>query len=335
MAVHAYAAQQAGSTLEPFDYEAGALAPFEVDIRVTHCGVCHSDIHLIDGDWGNRFPVIAGHEIVGIIEAVGSQVTDVALGDRVGVGWQAGSCMTCEWCISGQDNLCPNSVATCQNRFGGFADHVRADSRFTHILPDLLDSEKAAPLLCAGITVYSPLKHFGVTPASRVGVIGIGGLGHLGLQFASAFGCEVTAFSTSPAKAEEARSFGADRFISTTDADALKGAARSLDFILVTVNVQLDWRRYLRILRPNGMLCIVGAIPGDMAIPAAALLDGQKSIRGGEIGSRAAMREMLQFAARHNITAQTEAVPMSEINHAIERVRQNQARYRMVLLNNG
>jgi len=208
-------------------------------------------------------------------------------------------------------------VATCQDRFGGFADFIRTDSRYAFPIPEKLTSENAAPLLCAGITVYSPLATFGVRSSDRVGVIGIGGLGHLGVQFAHKMGCEVTAFSTSPNKADEAKSFGASRFINSKETDQLKSARNSLDFLLCTVNVNLDWRAYLRLLRPNGQLCLVGAIPENMSIHVGALISGQKSVRGGSIGSRAIMREMLEFSARHGIVAQTETMPMNQINDAI------------------
>lgn len=333
MSIRAYGAPGAKIPLEPFVYEPEALGPNDVEINISHCGVCHSDIHILDGDWGAPFPAVAGHEIIGTVSALGEQVTHLKMGQRVGVGWQAGSCLECEWCMRGEENLCPNSRATCRGRYGGFAEAIRVDGRFAHPIPDELETTQAAPLLCAGITVYSPLRHFGVHSTSRVGVIGIGGLGHLGVQFAAAFGCEVTAFSTSPNKEAEARMLGAAHFVASSDVNALKHARNSLDFILCTVNVQLDWNAYLRILRPNGVLCLVGAIPGEISLPVSPIIGGQRSVRGGSIGSRSAMREMLDFAVRHHITAQVETMPMTEINAALERVRGNHARYRVVLTN--
>ena len=328
--INAYAAHDAGQPLQPFTYEPDALGANEVEVTITHCGICHSDIHILDGDWGKNYPAVAGHEIIGNISAIGSQVTSHKIGDRVGVGWLSGSCMNCEWCIQGDVNLCAKGVATCRNRHGGFADKMNTDSRFAFHIPDGLASENAAPLLCGGITVYSPLRHFGITPASRVGIIGIGGLGHLALQFANAFGCEVTAFSTSPEKEAEARTFGAHHFVNSKDSDQLKPLKHTFDVILSTVNVNLDWHPYLRALRPNGMLCFVGAVAGNLEIPHYALAY-QKSIRTGAVGGRTTMIEMLDFANRHNIVAQTEVVPFSEINAALDKVRNNQARYRMVL----
>lgn len=328
--INAYVAHKPNQPLEPFTYEPEELAPHDVEIAITHCGICHSDVHILDGDWGDNYPAVAGHEIIGHVTALGSQVTSLKVGDRVGVGWQSGSCMDCEWCVQGDVNLCAKMVATCKGRFGGFADKIRTDSRFAFPIPDGLSSENAAPLLCGGITVYSPLRHFGITPASKVGVIGIGGLGHLALQFANAFGCEVTAFSTSPDKEAEAKSFGAHHFINTREEGVFKPLKRRYDVILSTVNVNLDWYSYLRALRPNGLLCFVGVTGGKLEIPHHAL-GGQKSIRTGAIGGRTTIREMLEFAERHNIVAQTEVMPVSEVNTALDKVRNNQARYRMVL----
>lgn len=330
MPIHAYAAHEAKAALTPFEYDPAPLGAFEIEIAVTHCGICHSDIHIIDGDWGGKFPVVPGHEIVGTVRAVGSQISHLQEGERVGVGWQSGSCLQCEWCISGYDNLCPNSVATCRGRYGGFADRLIVDGRFAHPIPEALASENAAPLLCGGITVYAPMADYGVSPASRVGVVGIGGLGHLGLQYAAKFGCEVAAFSTSPNKEAEARGFGATRFINSSDPDALKTARNSLDYILVTANVQLDWDAYMRTLRPHGVLCFVGAIPGDFKVSFNAF-GRERRVTNGNIGSRARMREMLDFSARHGVVAQTEAVPFDQINAALDRVRRNEARYRVVL----
>ncbi|MCU0497640.1 MAG: NAD(P)-dependent alcohol dehydrogenase [Anaerolineae bacterium] len=328
MRAHGYAALQQGATLEPYEYDLAALGPNEVRIKVSHCGICHSDVHVID-EWAKHYPVVPGHEVVGIVTEIGSQVRTLTVGQRVGVGWQAESCLACEWCLRGEENLCRNSVATCVDRPGGFADLLQIDHRFAYAIPDNLSSENAAPLLCAGVTVYAPLHRLADSSA-RVGVIGIGGLGHLALQFAAAFGCEVAAFSTTPDKEAEARAFGATRFIVSTDATQMKQATASLDLILCTVNVALDWGLYTRCLRPNGILCFVGALNGKIEVPFGHLMQ-QKSVTGSSIGSRIMMREMLTFAARHGIVAQTEAIPMNEVNAAIEKVRHNQARYRMVL----
>lgn len=327
-----YAARTTGARLEPYEYDLGEPEANEVEIAITHCGVCHTDIHIIDGDWAT-FPAVPGHEIVGVIRNMGANVNGLEIGQRVGVGWQAGSCMHCEWCISGEENLCFSSVDTCVHRPGGYAQAVHVDYRFAHPIPDSLAAEYAAPLLCAGITVYAPMRTHNIAPAARVGVIGIGGLGHLALQYAHAFGCEVTAFSTSPDKEAEAVKFGAHHFIVSSDKDMMKKAANSLDFLLCTVNAQLDWGQYMRILRPNGILCFVGILPGKVEISPGHFTSYQKSVTGSSIGSRTMTREMLEFSARNNILPQIEVMPMSEVNAALDKVRANQMRYRMVLEN--
>jgi uncharacterized zinc-type alcohol dehydrogenase-like protein len=334
MSINAYATPAAKKPLEKFQYEPKELGPHDIEVKITHCGLCHSDIHLIDNDWQiSEYPLVPGHEIIGAVTAVGSEVTSFEQGQRVGIGWQRSSCLRCEWCLKGQENLCPEQQATCVGHHGGFAEMIRADSRFAYAIPDELESENAGPLLCGGITVYSPLRNYGVKPWMKVGVIGIGGLGHLALQFARAIGCEVTAFSSTPEKETEAKSFGAHRFIASKEKGALEKAANSLDFIINTVFAGLDWAAYLNVLRPNGKLCFVGAPPTPIRIFAFPLLVGQKSICGSVIGSRSAIREMLDLAARHGIKTKTEIVPMDQVNAVITKVRENKARYRMVLVN--
>ena len=332
MKIHAFAAQQAGGRLEPFAYEAGPLGGNEVEIAVTHCGICHSDIHLIDNDWHtDRYPLVPGHEVVGTVRALGAAVRGLSAGQRVGIGWQCGSCMQCDSCVRGDHNLCPESLGTCADQHGGFADACRADARFVFPIPDALDSAAVSPLFCGGITVYSPLVHYGVRPAMRVGVMGIGGLGHLALQFSRAFGCEVTAFSSSPEKEAEARKFGAHGFVSLKDKAASQRAARSLDFLFATAPHGMDWDSVMGLLRPDGRLCVVGAVPEPIQLNAFSLIVGRRSLCGSPIGSPAAIREMLEFSARHQIAAQIETLPMDRVNDALERVRANKARYRMVL----
>ncbi|MBZ0273520.1 NAD(P)-dependent alcohol dehydrogenase [bacterium] len=331
-AVNAWAAKAAKGPLVPFTYDAPALGPNDVEIDVTHCGICHSDIHVIDNNWHiTDYPCVPGHEVAGRVAAIGDAVRHLAVGDRVGLGWQAGSCGACEWCVSARENLCPDSVATCVGHYGGYADRVFADARFAFKLPDALNSETAAPLLCGGITVYSPLRHYGITANMRVGVVGIGGLGHLAIRFARAFGCEVTAFSTSPAKEAEARDMGAHHFVPTHDAGALKSRRDSLDFILSTVHNALDWTAYIDALRPDGRLCLVGGPPEPVSFPSFALIGGQKSVSGSVIGGRARINEMLDFAARHGIGAICETMPLADVNAALTRVREGRVRYRMVL----
>jgi len=329
LAVHA-----AGAQLLPYKFDPGELKPNEVEIKISHCGVCHSDIHLIDNDWGiSKYPFIPGHEIVGSVVAAGADVRDRTVGERVGVGWQADSCGICEWCRQGDEHLCAQSQPTCVGRNGGYADRIRVNSRFAIPVPKVLDSENVAPLLCGGITVYSPLRNHGVRPSSRVGVIGIGGLGHMGVQFASAFGAEVTAFSTSKDKEKEAKELGAHHFVNTRDTGALKKVAGSFDFLLSTVSADQDWAAYVNALRPKGTLCIVGAAPSPIQLSAFALIGGQKALSGSPTGSPRDLHEMLDVAARHNVKAITERFSMSKANDAVAKVKKNQVRYRAVLAN--
>lgn len=335
MPITAFAAPRAKAALEKFSYEPKPLGSFDIEVKITHCGICHSDVHLIDNDWGvSSYPLVPGHEIIGVVTQTGSDVRQLKKGDRVGIGWQQSACLECDYCVSGNENFCPNRGATCVANHGGFAETIRTDSRFAFLIPESLPSESAAPLLCAGATVYTPLEHFDVRPHHRVGVVGIGGLGHLAIRFATAFGCEVTAFSTSPDKEKEAKSFGATRFVVSSDAKAMAAAADSLDLILSTVFSAMDWVPYLKTLRLDGTLCLLGAAEKPMEIPAGLLMSGRRRITSSVIGSRATIRNMLDFAARHGIRAQTEVMPLAEVNAAIAKVRHNKARYRMVLRTN-
>jgi uncharacterized zinc-type alcohol dehydrogenase-like protein len=265
---------------------------------------------------------------------MGTQVHHLQMGQRVGIGWQRSTCMTCDYCLSGHEHLCAKRTSICLGRgkYGGYANRVRTDSRFVFAIPASLASDCAAPLLCAGATVYPPLRQ-SVQPWMQVGIIGIGGLGHLALQFANAFGCQVTAFSSSADKAIEASHFGAHHFISSTDTQALTRVKNTFDFILSTVTVNLDWAAYLRLLRPNGQLCLVGMPIGNLQIPVMDLIDGQKRITGSFIGGRALMNEMLTFAANHSIAPQIERMQMAHVNEALVKLRSNLARYRIVLEN--
>ena len=331
MSFHAYAAHARKDSLKPFVYEPAPLGPQDVEVKISHCGICHSDVHLVDGDWGmGSYPMVPGHEIVGTVAALGPEVQHLEVGARVGVGWQRGACLACEACGGGDENLCPGNVATCVGNHGGFADRVRVDGRFAFPIPESLASENAAPLLCGGVTVYSPLRRW-VKPAMRVGVVGIGGLGHMGLQFARAMGCEVTAISSSPDKEPEARGFGAHRFLATREPKALAAAAGTLDFILSTVYVNQDWMGFIAALRPNGVMCLVAAPAEPLSIPVFALLVGQKSVTSSVIGGRPAVRETLEFAARHGVAARTQVRPLAEADAALDETRKGRARYRIVL----
>ena len=330
--IRAWAAHEAAKRVVPFEYDAGPLGDEEVEIKVEHSGLCHSDLSVIDSEWGSsNYPIVGGHEVVGTVVALGAQTKGLQLGQRVGVGWMNQSCQACKNCLGGQPQLCRAGKATIVGHHGGFAERVRAHWLWTCPIPEGLDPAKAGPLLCGGITVFSPFLTFGIKPTHRVGVVGIGGLGHMALKFARAWGCEVTAFTSSDSKRDEALEMGAHRVVSSVDAKAMKAVAGRLDMVLVTVNVMLNWRALMSTLAPNGRLHLVGVLPQPMEIDAFPLIGGQRSISGSPTGSRQDIDTMLEFAARHGIEPQTEHFPMSRINDALDHLRAGKARYRVVL----
>ena len=332
--IRGLAAHAAGAQLLPYKYAVEGLGPQEVEVKISHCGVCYSDLHLINNDWGlSKYPFIPGHEIVGTVTGVGSAVSDRTVGQRVGIGWQADSCGICEWCRKGEEHLCAKAQPTCIGRNGGYADAIRVNSKFAIPVPEGMESENVAPLLCGGITVYSPLRNWGARPSSRVGVVGIGGLGHMALQFARAFGCEVTAFSTSKDKEAEALSLGAHKFINTRENGGLKKAAGTFDLILSTVSGDEDFQSFVNALRPKGTLVILGASPSPVQIAGFSLISGQKAVAGSPTGSPSDLAEMLDVAARHGVKAITEKFAMKDANKAVEKVKKGQVRYRAVLAN--
>ena len=330
--IRAWAAQEAAKPLVNFDYDPGPLGVEEVEIRVEHTGLCHSDLSVIDNEWGSsRYPTVGGHEVVGTVVALGPNARGLKLGQRVGLGWMSESCMTCRACLNGEPQLCRASRPTIIGHHGGFAERVRAHWLWVCPIPEGLDPAKAGPLLCGGITVFSPFLNFDIKPTHRVGVVGIGGLGHLALKFARAWGCEVTAFTSSESKRDEALTLGAHQVVSSVDAKAMKQLAGRLDMVLVTVNVMLNWRALMSTLAPNGRLHLVGVLPQPMEVDAFPLIGGQRSVSGSPTGSRQDIDTMLEFAARHGIEPQTEHYPMSRINDALEHLRAGKARYRVVL----
>jgi len=330
--IHAYAAHEPAGKLEPFEYVPGDLAPGQVEIDVLSCGICHSDLSMLDNQWEMAsFPLVPGHEVVGKVAAVGDGVTNVAVGDTVGLGWYSGSCLGCYRCMSGDHNLCAGAEGTIVGRHGGFGDTVRCQAEWAIPLPEELDVAKAGPLFCGGITVFNPIVQFDVRPTDRVGVIGIGGLGHMAVQFLSKWGCDITAFTSTDAKADEAQKLGAHRVVNSRDPVQLEAVAGSFDFILSTVNVDLDWASYLAALGPRGRLHSVGAVPSPIPVPAFGIIPGQKSVSGSPLGSPATIATMLEFCARHGIEAVTEHFPMSQVNDAMEHLRAGKARYRIVL----
>ncbi len=330
--INAYAAHEPGGMLVPFTYEPGPLDSDAVDIEVESCGICHSDLSMLDNDWRiTEYPFVPGHEVIGIIRAVGDNVNHLHRGNRVGLGWHAGYCMTCPACQSGDHNLCAEAEGTIISHHGGFADRVRARAASVVPLPEGIAAASAGPLFCGGITVFNPLLQFDVKPTQRVGVIGIGGLGHLALQFLKAWGCEVTAFTSSADKAAEALKMGATATIASGDPAALKAASGYFDLLLSTVNVKLDWNAYIATLRPKGRLHFVGATLDSLDIGVFPLIVGQRSLSGSPVGSPASIAKMLEFCARHGIEPRTESYPFKQVNEAIARLRSGQARYRVVL----
>lgn len=332
--IRAYAAHEAKAPLELIEYEPGEIGPRDVEIDVETCGICHSDLSMLNDEWQfSDYPLVAGHEVVGRVARLGEAVGDLEVGQTVGLGWFSGSCMTCPQCMGGDHNLCGSREQTIVGRPGGFADKVRCRAEWAIPIPDGMDAQKAGPLFCGGITVFNPIVQLGVRPTDRVGVIGIGGLGHMALQFLAKWGCEVTAFTSSESKAEEARNLGAHHVVSSRDASALERVAGTYDLILSTVNVDLQWEHYFEALGPKGRLHTVGAVPSPIPTAAFTLITGQKGVSGSPLGSPETTRQMLEFCARHDIQAVTEHFPMSRINDALEHLASGQARYRVVVEN--
>lgn len=332
MMVKAYAAMQAKGKLEDYTFEFGAIGSDEVEIAVDYCGLCSSDVSMIDNAWGrSTYPLVPGHEVVGTVSMVGDHVSNVAIGDVVGLGWHSDYCMVCDTCMSGDHNLCPSVAPTIVGRHGGFADRVRANAASVVKLPASLDRSSAGPLFCGGITVFNPLVQYNIKPTDKVAVIGIGGLGHLALKFMSAWGCEVTAFTSSEAKKQEALEMGASQTINSTEPEEIAQHASSFDLILSTVGVSLDWTAYIGTLKPKGRLHLVGITLEPIEIGVMSLLRTQKSLSASPVGSPATIAKMLEFAAMHKIAPQVEMFKASEINEAVARLESGQARYRVVI----
>jgi|TARA_B110000977_G_C10983897_1_gene457189 uncharacterized zinc-type alcohol dehydrogenase-like protein len=330
--IKAFAATTPGGKLESFEYDPGSLAAGEVEINVEHCGICHSDLSMLNNDWGiTQYPFVPGHEVVGTIGAIGADVTHLKIGQRVGLGWHSDYCCTCGSCLEGDHNLCLTANGTIIGRHGGFAEQVRASAISVVALPDGLDPAKAGPLFCGGITVFNPLIQFDIKPTSKVAVIGIGGLGHMALGFLNAWGCEVTAFTSSDSKREEALQMGAHHILNSRNADELTAAAGSFDLILSTVNVKLDWNSYLGTLKPKGRLHFLGATLEPLDLGAMSLITGQLNVSGSPVGSPASIAKMLDFAALHQLDPVTEHFRFDQVNQAIEYLESGKARYRIVL----
>lgn len=332
--VAGYAASEPGKALSPITYTLPALGDYEVQIAITHCGVCYTDIQGIDDHYGiSTYPFVPGHEIVGTVEAIGPKVRGLRRGERVGVGWQGRSCLECEWCLQGEEHLC-RDIENCATwkPYGGFSSSVVVDGRFAYPLPEGMPAEHAAVLMCAGVSVYAPLTRYVPEGGQKVGVIGVGGLGHLAIQFAHALGCQVTAMSSSPGKREEALAFGADDFIDIRDAGRLREAALTFDLLLYTSHGRADWTSLLNCLATKGRLVVVGFSDEPVTFEPLELVVHQMSISGSLIGSRATMRDMLSFAHSHSIAPEVQVLPMNQVNEAIRRLKANEVRYRIVLV---
>ena len=326
--IKAYAAQSPGGVLERFEFERGPLLSNEVDIEVLHCGICHSDLSMLNNDWEiTEYPFVGGHEVIGKIKQVGAEVKHLQEGEIVGLGWHAGYCMTCDCCMQGHHNLCHESESTVVGRYGGFSTEVRAKAHSVIALPKELPPEVAGPLFCGGITVFTPLLQYDIKPTSRVGVIGIGGLGHLALQFLKAWGCEVTAFTSNEAKKQEALALGAHHTVDSRHGEI----QQKYDLIISTVNIKLDWDRYVSALAPNGRLHFVGATLDPLDIHVSPMIAGQRSMSASLVGSPAGISTMLEFAARHQIKPVVEHFQFDQINEALAHLRDGKAKYRIVL----
>jgi uncharacterized zinc-type alcohol dehydrogenase-like protein len=329
--IRAMAADGAQSPLRPFSYDPGPLGDEQVEIAVEYCGLCHSDYSMLHNEFQlTRYPFVPGHEAIGTVVALGEHAKSVALGQRVGLGWNSGSCLYCRSCLQGNHNLCETLEMTIMGRYGAFATRVRCHWLWATPIPEGLDSAITGPLLCGGITVFNPLIQFDINPTSRVGVIGIGGLGHMALQFLNKWGCHVTAFTTSDSKADEAKKMGAHAVLNTRSEEQLKQAANSLDFILSTVMAPLNLDAYLGALAPRGRFHTVGFLP-SLNVSTLPFILKQLEFSGSPSGSPGTVKKMLDFCALHGIAPITEEFPMSQANQAFERLESGQARYRIVL----
>ncbi len=340
--VSGYAAQSATDPVAPFDFTRRDPRPDDVSIDILYCGVCHTDIHTTRNDWGySTYPIVPGHEIIGRVTAVGPDVTNFKLGDTVGVGVLVDSCRECDACLAGLEvyceNICTQTYGSTDRHdglptYGGYSDKIIVSDRFVLHIPEGLDPKSAGPLLCAGITTYSPLKHWKIGPGHKVAVVGLGGLGHMALKFAKAMGAEVTLFTRSVGKEDEARRLGADHVVLSTDPGQMAGAANSFHFIVDTVPTSHDLNPYLATLKQDGTHILVGQLdPLDPPVLGVSLMAGRKSLAGSGAGGLPETQEMLNFCAERGITCDVEMIQIQDINEAFERVLKSDVRYRFVI----
>lgn len=331
--IKAYAAQTPGAPLENFEYDPQPLGPHEIEITVKYCGICHSDISMIDNAWGmSQFPIVAGHEVAGTVAQIGSEVKTHEIGQRVGLGWHCGYCNNCPQCHAHDHNLCNHARATIVGHHGGFADKVRAQADSVITIPDSIALEQAGPLFCGGITVYNPLIQYNIQAKHSVAVVGIGGLGHAAITFLKAIGCEITAFSSNDSKKEEILAMGAHRCLNSTDSVALEACSGQFDFILTTANKKLDWNLYIAALKPKGRLHFVGATLDPLDLSVFGLIMQQRQVSGSPVGSPQTIESMLDFVAKHQIKLQIEKFKLCDINTAIAKIKAGNIRYRAVLV---
>lgn len=336
-----YAAMEQGARLEPFVFERREPGPKDVLLELTHCGICHSDLHAVNNDWkGSRYPLVPGHEVIGQVAAIGSDVTRLAVGDTAAIGCLVDSCRACEPCLAGEEQACekwPTGTYNSTDRvsglptYGGYSDSYVVDEAFALRVSSSLDPAAAAPLLCAGITTWSPLRHWQVGPGMTVGVVGLGGLGHMGVKFARAFGAHVVVFTTSPAKVEAAVALGADEVVLSTDRQAVKAWRGRLDFVFDTVSAEHDLTPYLGLLRRDGTMCLVGMPATPAPVSAMVLAAGRKRLSGSIIGGLRETQEMLDFCAEHRLTADVEVIRIDDVQQAFARMERGDVKYRFVI----
>lgn len=339
-----YAAMAARAPLAPYTFERREPRDHDVVITIQYCGICHSDIHQARNEWNEYqeeviFPMVPGHEIAGVVSAVGSKVARYRLGDKVGVGCFVDSCRTCSECRRGLEQYCSVQTVWTYNArdkegaptYGGYSDRIVVDENYVLRMPDKLPLSGCAPLLCAGITLYSPLKHWKAGPGMNVAIVGLGGLGHMGVKLAHAMGANVTVLSQSLRKQTDAQRMGADHFYATADPETLTKLQRSFDLVINTVSAQLDWNQYLGLLKIDGTMVIVGLPERDVAIGAFSLTGGRRSLAGSQIGGIRETQEMLDFCEQHGITCDVEVIPIQKVNEAYERVLKSDVRYRFVI----
>lgn len=332
--VKAWAALSPGAALTPFEFDMEPPGSEEVEIIVDHCGICHTDLAFLHNEWGTiPFPLVPGHEITGRIAALGDVAKSKGLyiGQHVGMGWYKESCQHCDPCLAGDQNLCTTVQSTIWGHHGGFAERIKAHWQWTIPIPEGINTADAGPLFCAGITVFAPLLQLDIKPTSRVGIFGIGGLGHLAVQFAHAWGCEVTAFSSSPAKYDDLRKMGADYVVSSGNTDEWTSLQGKFDLLLITVAVPLEWDKIIAMLGPHGRLHFVGIVYEPVPVSVVSLLAPLLSVSASPGGKRSEMDQMLRFAAHHGISPQVEHFPMRKVNEAIAYVEAGKAAYRVVL----